>query len=82
MKYTPTKSEIRKYIIRQVRERPGVIFADELNFIEKDLKKLDKLEKIIKEIKDTYDKNYDIAMAAWYKSIGLTKLLEVFENDK
>ena len=46
-----------------------------------DLEKLEKLEKIIKEIKDTYDKNYDIAMAAWYKSIGLTKLLEVYKNE-
>jgi len=56
MKYNITKSEIRKGIIRQVRERPGVIFVDELNFIEKDLEKLEKLENRINELYDIYKK--------------------------
>lgn len=80
-------NEIEKYNNKKLFKKIDKGCEDKNDFfychyiIYSELQKLEKLEKIIKEIKDTYDKNYDIAMAAWYKSIGLTKLLEVFDNE-
>ena len=56
--------------------------VDCLETIKQSLDRLEKLKKVIKKVKDNLDSNYDLSMTVWYKAIGLTEILEVFENDK
>ncbi len=56
--------------------------VDCLETIKQSLDRLEKLEKVIKKAKDNFDASYDLSMTVWYKVIGLTEILEVFENDK